>query len=61
MNLVLRLEELENEKNELKNNNIKEKISLMFELIENLSESYNRANSEWKNRYPQKFKCSNFL
>jgi len=46
--LVLRLEELENEKNELKNNNMEEKISLMFELIENLSGSYNRANSEWK-------------
>lgn len=46
--IVLKIEDLEIQKNELKSNNIKEKVEVLFELIENLSKSYKRANSEFK-------------
>lgn len=47
-NIIFKIEELETEKSELKNNNLKEKINIMFELLENLSISYNQANNELK-------------
>ena len=46
--IVLRIEDLEAKKYELKNDNTKEKIKIMFELLENLSQSYKKADSEWK-------------
>lgn len=47
-NIVLKIEDLEIQKNELKNNKIKEKVNVMFEVLETLSTSYNRADNEWK-------------
>ena len=44
--IVLRIEDLEAKKYELKNDNTKEKIKIMFELLENLSQSYKKADSE---------------
>ena len=47
-NIILKIEEIETKKNELKNNNFNEKVDIMFELLENLSESYKNKDSEWK-------------
>lgn len=46
--LVLQIEDLENNKSELKKNNLKEKIDIMFELLESLSVKYKQADWEWK-------------
>ncbi len=46
--IVLEIEELESRKKELENNNIKEKLKIFLELLENLTESYKRVNEEWK-------------
>jgi hypothetical protein len=46
--LVFKVEELENEKIELKNNNVEEKLNLILELNESLSTKYKAANNELK-------------
>ena len=46
--IIFEINELDSKKNELKNNSIEEKIKIMFELIENLSQSYKTANYELK-------------
>ncbi len=47
-NIVLKIKNLENSKKEIENNNIKEKLNLILELLENLCASYKKANNEWK-------------
>jgi len=47
-NIVLTIEDLESQKKEIKNSNIKEKLELMFELVDNLSTSYKLADDELK-------------
>ncbi len=47
-NIVFKIKNLESRKKELENNNIKEKINIILELLESLSDSYNQTNEEWK-------------